>query len=339
METTYTDAQLRRLLLETLEKTPRLRRKALLERCVAQLDFSQTQLSDRTAGSPVIRCKSRLGALLSELIRSGDIAESESGYLSVLQAADAVAQRERAAVFLLGELRQGAALPRRELFARADRAFAPATKEQSAALHALLGESLRALERTRQIVESPGGYCLPQGPYPNSELGYWLQAAENGADAQECFLQAVHAKGGEWLEDYAVHLLADYFRRCGKTVTAARVTGGSNDGGLDGVIETTDPMGFREKMLLQMKNRYSPISPKDVREFYGAVCIARGSRGIFVTISTFHPEAQRLLEQVDNLIGVDGAKLFAIAAYCGMGVRSAPAGARLDPALFLEKSL
>ena len=119
METTYTDAQLRRLLLETLEKTPRLRRKALLERCVAQLDFSQTQLSDRTAGSPVIRCKSRLGALLSELIRSGDIAESESGYLSVLQAADAVAQRERAAAFLLGELRQGAALPRRELFARA----------------------------------------------------------------------------------------------------------------------------------------------------------------------------------------------------------------------------
>ena len=172
METTYTDAQLRLLLLETLEKTPRLRRKALLERCVAQLDFSQTQLSDRTAGSPVIRCKSRLGALLSELIRSGDIAESESGYLSVLQAADAVAQRERAAAFLLGELRQGAVLPRRELFARADRAFAPATKEQSAALHALLGESLRALERTRQIVESPGGYCLPQGPYPNSELGY-----------------------------------------------------------------------------------------------------------------------------------------------------------------------
>ena len=44
-------------------------------------------------------------------------------------------------------------------------------------------------------------------------------------------------------------------------------------------------------------------------------------------------------EQVDNLIGVDGAKLFAIAAYCGMGVRSTPAGARLDPALFLEKSL
>ena len=113
METTYTDAQLRRLLLETLEKTPRLRRKALLERCVAQLDFSQTQLSDRTAGSPVIRCKSRLGALLSELIRSGDIAESESGYLSVLQAADAVAQRERAAAFLRlrGRRRQNLMVP------------------------------------------------------------------------------------------------------------------------------------------------------------------------------------------------------------------------------------
>ena len=49
METTYTDAQLRRLLLETLEKTPRLRRKALLERCVAQLNFSQTQPTARRA--------------------------------------------------------------------------------------------------------------------------------------------------------------------------------------------------------------------------------------------------------------------------------------------------
>ena len=36
---------------------------------------------------------------------------------------------------------------------------------------------------------------------------------------------------------------------------------------------------------------------------------------------------------------VDGAKLFAIAAYCGMGVRPTPDGAQLDPALFLEKSL
>jgi len=60
-------------------------------------------------------------------------------------------------------------------------------------------------------------------------------------------------KGGEWLESYAVRLLAEYCRQCGKTVTAAYVTGGSDDGGLDGVLETTDWLGFRERILMQMK--------------------------------------------------------------------------------------
>ena len=133
-----------------------------------------------------------------------------------------------------------------------------------------------------------------------------------------------------------MRLLSEFYRRTGRTVTDAYVTGGSNDGGLDGVIEITEWMGFRETILLQMKNRYATISAKDIREFYGAVCIGHGSRGIFVTISSFHSEAQKLLEQVDNLIGVDGRKLFEIAKRCGYGILEQDGQVQIDEKIFLE---
>ena len=328
---------MRQLLLEQLAQTPRLRRKALIERCVAQMGFSPEQMEDFSVGSPVVEAKSRLGALLTRLIHSGDIDESESGYLTVRHTAGAVLERERAADFVLSLMADGAEWTRHQIFSQADRRFAPENKEKEDALHSLLGQTIQTLEREKRIRQTPKGYRLPISSYPNTELGYWMQEAKNGADACECFLHAVHTKGGEWLESYAVRLLSAYYRRSGLEVTNARVTGGSNDGGLDGVIETTDWLGFRESILLQMKNRYSQISAKDVREFYGAVCAARGSRGIFVTISTFHSEAEKLLHQVDNLIGVDGKKLFAIARMCGYGVKEQNGRWLPDDEIFLEK--
>lgn len=337
MEKLRSEQELRQLLLEELKKKPRLRRKALLEQCVAQLDFTQEELKDFSVGSPVVQLKSRMGALLTQMIHNGDIEESESGYLTVQRTPGAVLERDRAAEFILQLLQDGKQWPRHQIFNRADRVFQPADQDTEAQLHALLGQTIQTLEREKRILEGPNGYRLPVSQYPNTELGYWMQEAKNGANLCECFLNAVHTQGGEWLESYAVRLLSEYYRRNGKTVTSAYVTGGSNDGGLDGVIQTTDWMGFRESILLQMKNRYAVISPKDVREFYGAVCIAQGSRGIFVTISSFHNEAQKLLQQVDNLIGVDGRKLFEIAKRCGFGIKKQNGCVMLDEAVFLER--
>lgn len=334
-----TEHELRQLLVRTLERTPRLRRKALLEQCVMQLDFTPAELADQSLSSPVVRLKSRMGALLTRMLRTGDVEESESGFLTVERAPGMLLTRDRAEEFVLGCLQDGKAWQRHQIFNQADRDFRPENKQAEGDLHSVLGQAIQRLSRENRIRESPKGYTLPVSQYPHTELGYWLQEAKNGADLCECFLHAIHTQGGEWFEAYAVRLLSEFYRKAGRTVTNAYVTGGSNDGGLDGVIELTEWMGFRENILMQMKNRYATISPKDVREFYGAVCIAKGSRGIFVTISNFHTEAQKLLEQVDNLIGVDGKRLFEIAKRCSYGVLTLENGFALDEAVFLDKEL
>lgn len=334
-----TEHELRQLLLKTLEKTPRLRRKALLEQCAAQMDFTPQELQDQSLSSPVVRFKSRMGALLTRMIHTGDIVESESGFLTTDRTPGALLERDRAEDFVLNCLRNGQPWQRHQIFNQADRVFQPRKKQEEGDLHSVLGQAIQRLHRERRIRETPEGYMLPVSQYPHTELGYWLQEAKNGANLCECFLHAIHTQGGEWFEAFAVRLLTKFYQQAGRTVTNAYVTGGSNDGGLDGVIELTEWMGFRENILMQMKNRYATISPKDVREFYGAVCIARGSRGIFVTISDFHPEAIKLLEQVDNLIGLDGTRLFEIAKRCGYGVIHKNGIYMLDEAVFLSKEL
>ena len=171
---------------------------------------------------------------------------------------------------------------------------------------------------------------------PATELGGWLRQAAEGGDVKRCFLEAVHTKGGEWFESYCVRLLREYYLSEGKTVDEGFVTGGSDDGGIDGMIHTTDDLGYRETILMQMKNRHAVMTAKDVREFYGAVCAENGSRGIFITLSSFHPEAQKLLDKVDNLTGVNGDKLFEIAKRCRLGLVEKDGRLCIDEELLLN---
>ncbi|MEA4965151.1 MAG: restriction endonuclease [Oscillospiraceae bacterium] len=325
------EQKLKAMLLELAAKRPGLRRKQLIEACVDQLDFRAEELRDHSVSSPVIREKSRIGAILTALIENGDIGETESGRLTVQRGIAALRRQEETERLVLRCLAGGETWQKAQLFAEADRTM------QGPDVHPEVGQAIARLLREKRILEVPDGYLLrPASHYPNTELGNWLLEARNGGDLKNCFLSAIHVRGGEWFEAYAVRLLAEYYRQCGNTVTRAAVTGGSDDGGLDGVIETTDWLGFREKTLLQMKNRSVVIAPKDIREFYGAVCAEHGTRGVFITISTFHLEAQRLLDKVDNLIGVDGDKLLAIAKLCRFGILDRDGRLTLDDDLFLE---
>lgn len=102
------------------------------------------------------------------------------------------------------------------------------------------------------------------------------------------------------------------------------------------MIHTTDDLGYRETILMQMKNRHAVMTAKDVREFYGAVCAENGSRGIFITLSSFHPGAQKLLDKVDNLTGVNGDKLFEIAKRCRLGLVEKDGRLCIDEELLLN---
>lgn len=152
---------------------------------------------------------------------------------------------------------------------------------------------------------------------------------------QEAFLTRLHKLGGEYFEYYSIYLLERYSRMNGRRLEGLKVTGGDHDGGIDGEIELTDKLGFRETIYIQAKN-WDPdkgdeklwvVGETLLQQFIGA-CVCRQAkdgkqhcRGIFITTSRFTPEAKKLLDDTsDKFVGYDGTELFETAKECGFGI-------------------
>ena len=114
-----------------------------------------------------------------------------------------------------------------------------------------------------------------------------------------------------------------------------KISGGDNDGGIDGELDVTDRIGFKETIYVQAKN-WKPIYGKEdswvigetaLREFIGAVAYRQAKegkqrcRGIFITTSYFTAGAKEILEKMsDSFVGYDGDDLFEAAKECSFGL-------------------
>ena len=152
---------------------------------------------------------------------------------------------------------------------------------------------------------------------------------------QEAFLNKLRRLGGEYFEYYSVYLLEKYSRKNGRRLESLKITGGDHDGGIDGEIELTDKLGFKETIYIQSKN-WDPSKGSEklwvvgetlLQQFIGA-CVCRQAkdgkqhcRGIFMTTSRFTPEAKRILEETsDKFVGYDGVDIYETAKECEFGV-------------------
>ena len=152
---------------------------------------------------------------------------------------------------------------------------------------------------------------------------------------QEAFLSRLRRLGGEYFEYYSVYLLEKYSRSNGRRLEALRVSGGDRDGGIDGELELTDRLGFRETIYIQAKNwdpdkgdeKQWTVGETLLQQFLGA-CVCRQAkdgkqhcRGIFITTSRFTAEAKKILEDTsDKFVGYDGNDLYETAKECGYGI-------------------
>ncbi len=152
---------------------------------------------------------------------------------------------------------------------------------------------------------------------------------------KEEFLKRLRALSGEYFEYYSVYLLERYSLKSGRRLEGLRISGGKNDGGIDGEIELTDRFGFRETIYIQAKN-WDPtkglaekwmIGETLVQQFVGAATCRqmrdgkRNCRGIFVTTSTFTKDAKDALEVLgEKFIGYDGNDVFETAKECEFGL-------------------
>ena len=152
---------------------------------------------------------------------------------------------------------------------------------------------------------------------------------------RDAFLKKMRTLGGDYFEYYSVYLLERYSMKNGRRLEGLKITGGDHDGGIDGEIELTDKLGFRETIYIQSKN-WNPEKGKEenwvvgetlLQQFIGACACKQAKdgkqhcRGIFVTTSRFTPDAKRILDDMsEKIVGYDGNDLYETAKECEFGI-------------------
>ncbi len=193
--------------------------------------------------------------------------------------------------------------------------------------------------KTEEKREYPTKQNRPQAKQPSSSRKIQLKKTVKTLTAddrlKEAFLKKIRSLGGDYFEYYSVYLLERYSRKNGRRLESLRVSAGDHDGGIDGEIELTDRLGFRETIYIQSKNwnpekgdeRLWVVGETLLQQFIGA-CACRQAkdgkqhcRGIFITTSRFTPEAKRILENMsDKIVGYDGEDLYETAKECSFGL-------------------
>lgn len=154
-------------------------------------------------------------------------------------------------------------------------------------------------------------------------------------DFKKAFLERLHENGGSFFERFFANVLEKYYTLTGRTVWDCNVSGGNDDGGIDIRIKISDDLGFVDNIMLQTKCRQNiQVTENEIRNFYGAINVVKASRGIFVTTSTFHPSADKLLHSLDNCVGVDGNGVFDLSKKVLYGMKISKNGYVFDDRVF-----
>lgn len=219
------------------------------------------------------------------------------------------------------------------------------------------GENVR--EKTAQTMQSRTAQTM-QNAHGRTARQSGTNARENRANGvyalvqnpeeklKEEFLRRLRSMSGEYFEYYSVYLLERYSLKSGRRLESLRISGGKNDGGIDGEIELTDRFGFRETIYIQAKN-WDPtkgvaekwmIGETLIQQFVGAATCRqskdgkRNCRGIFMTTSSFTKEAKDILSVLgEKFIGYDGDEVFETAKECSFGVIQVNGAWQLDEKL------
>ena len=150
------------------------------------------------------------------------------------------------------------------------------------------------------------------------------------------FAEQINRAGGAFFTEFIARLFEAYYRSHGLTVCGRYVVDGSDDKGVDVILQTVDELGLGDVVLLQAKTRSSgQVTLKELREFYGVMAAEKADHGLFVTTSTFTTDAVSFVRSHPDLAAVDKYKLFALASRLGIGLVTGEGGAlSVDPALF-----
>jgi len=302
-------------ILDALEKSP-LDRPSLIKEAIRSFSLSKKELADNSTNGRLNVLRSMCGTIINEM-HNRSLISRDSDYLYHKCTEKPVAIRiERCEEEILRLIKESPKTKAelKDVLVQFFGTDETSTVKDDNVLFTYIGQILKRLVSEKMLRYDGSVYSI--APARSAEI----KNRQDILSLKSDFLSLIHSKGGEFFEHYFMNLLERYLIRCGKTVTESFVTGGSSDGGIDGIAKTVDSLGFKETIMVQTKNRNEITNETDIRGFYGAVCAAQGSRGIYAITADFHPMAKKFLDSIDNCVGVNGDKIFAMAVDCSYGL-------------------
>lgn len=108
----------------------------------------------------------------------------------------------------------------------------------------------------------------------------------------------------------------------GGTAGTAAAIGRGGDNGLDGVIDQ-DALGL-DRVYIPAKRygRDNLVGPNAIRDFFGSLDIAKASKGVFITTSSFTKQARETADRLGKrIVLIDGEQLAMLLIRHDVGVR------------------
>ena len=299
-------ARIRRQLISILAECDTIDKKELFSSLYSLSGLTDAQIEDTSADSVSVLYRSFIGSVIADATETGEVSSNGNGYCLNKDMPIYIRGYE-VKEFVKEILKENIPYTKKEIFTRCETEFSTdktVTNKDDNRLRAYIGEFLTNCEKKGIVALSDGKYHLSE-------------ETESNVDEYDTFIKTLNEKGGENFERFGALLLKKFYEKSGLTVEECRVTGGSDDGGVDIVVRTTDKLGFKEFICVQAKaRRNAHVTLKEVREFIGAMHTQGGTRGIYLTTSVFHPDAMELIQSVPNVTGIDGGILYSLAKEC-----------------------
>jgi restriction system protein len=159
-------------------------------------------------------------------------------------------------------------------------------------------------KRKKDSGPSPEDGPFPDQP-PREAIDYHYQRLRE-ALAQE-LLDTVKQQSPAFFERMVVELLVA-MGYGGSIQDAGQAIGKSGDGGIDGIIKE-DKLGL-DNIYIQAKRWADTVGRPEIQKFAGALMGRKSSKGVFITTSSFSPDAHLYVREINSrIVLIDGKEL------------------------------
>lgn len=288
-------------------------RKLLIDKCMAGLHLTKSEVADKSPGGVYNASKCRFGNAIDLMIASGYLEQDENKILSKKKEEKQEVtvedvKRDNLIENTIMTALQKKPYTKKELFALCRKKMLESGNVNVQIAGADTGRVLSELKRAGKIEEKNGAISLFTPKKQEAAAFDYKKAFEKLSD--------------EELVDHSVGLLEKWLKKSGYKDVVAQNTDGPNDNGIDGVITCKDSLGYNETTILQVKHiakkeKYIPLC--EVREFLGVFAAHPvATKAIFITNAKYHKDTIKFVNSYKTkyFLLLDGNAMIRLAKGC-----------------------